>query len=333
METKQHEQPALAVKTMVVETQASASSSRYVGTIVPLHETALSMQSAGRVLDVNCKEGKHVCKGQTLVRIDNTQALHALQTAEAALRQAQDGYDRVKQVHEKGAVTDQKMVEIESQLARARSLRDAAQQQLNECTLIAPCAGVINGLNVEVGQTVVPGVRLLTIMDISALCVRFSVPEVEIGELRAGGENGEVECVAVDTILPIRITEKSVAASPLTHSYEVTARILGGTDILLPGMVGKVMVSNETLTGPSTNGQRLTTNDPSPIIIPAHCILLKPQGPTVWVMEQGTARRRDVVIDGYRANGVLVQTGLHEGDTLILEGYQKLYEGCRVIDN
>lgn len=215
------------------------------------------------------------------------------------------------------------MVEIESELARARSLYEAAQQQLNECTLKAPCEGVISGMTLEIGQSIVPGMKLFSILELSALNVRFTVPEAEIGKIAVSHSSelsGEMECVALDTILPIRITEKSVSASPITHTYEVTARIIGGSDILLPGMIGKVKVKGERL---EANGN---------IIIPAHCILLKPEGPTVWLVEEGKAQRRNIVIDGYRADGVLVKSGLQAGDRLITEGYQKLYLGCPVTE-
>ena len=67
------------------------------------------------------------------------------------------------------------------------------------------------------------------------------------------------------------------------------------------------------------------------IVIPAKCVLLKPEGPTVWVIEQGAAVRRGIVTAGYQADGVRVSEGLQAGDSLITEGYQKLYNGCKVV--
>ena len=315
------EVPPLAVRTLVVgASQEQAVSSRYVGTIEAIHEAPLSMQTPGRVLAVNCQDGSRVRKGQTLLSIDNTQAVNALRSAEAALRQAQDGYDRVKQVHEKGAVTDQQMVEIESKLSQAKALHDAAQRQVNECELKAPFDGVVSGLDIQIGQTTIPGVRLLTLLDVSAYAVRFTVPEAEISALEVG-QKGQMECVAVDSVLPCRITEKGLQANALAHTYEVKAAITGGRDILRPGMVCKVQITNATA----------NANANAPIIIPAKCILLKPEGHTVWLKENGKAVRRSITLGGYQANGVLVTAGLQPGDSLITDGYQKLYNDCHVI--
>ena len=309
------------VKIMVVATQAERATSRYVGTIEPAHTTPLSMQTTGRVVAVHVKNGQHVQKGQVLIEVDNTQERNALQGAEATLKHAQDGYDRVKQVHGKGVVSDQKMVEIESQLAQARSLYAAAKQRLEECTLTAPCDGVVDGLDVVKGQSILPGSRLCSVVDTRTFSVRFTVPETEIKGLRTAGNklSGEVECAAADAVLPIVITEQGITANPLTHTYEVTAAVQGGADVLMSGMVAVVKLRDA----------RAETKEQC-IVIPARCILLKPEGHTVWMIEQGNAVRRDIMIDGYQADGVRVAAGLQPGDTLIMDGYQKLYKGCKV---
>ena len=322
IEKSPKQQAPLKVRTMTVEPQSGSAVSRYVGTIEAAQETPLSLQNAGRVVSVAVKNGQRVQKGQTILQIDNTQELNAVRGAEASLQHAQDGYDRVSQVHAKGVVSDQKMVEIESQLAQARSLYEAAQQRLKECTLTAPCDGVVSGLDVAIGQTILPGTRVCSLLDMTGFCVRFTVPEKEIKGLTVSGERlrGEVEVAAVDAVYPIVVKEKGVTANPVTHTYEVVARINGGANVLMSGMVGKVTL----------NVEGLRFKDES-IIIPAKCILLKPEGHTVWVIENGNAVRKDIIVDGYEADGVRVKSGLQAGDTLISDGYQKLYEGCEVI--
>lgn len=301
---------------MVVTAQNGAATSRYVGTVEPAQETPLSLQITGRVVSVAVKNGQRVTAGQKILEVDNTQALNALRGAEASLKHAQDGYDRVSKVHDKGVVSDQKMVEIESQLTEARSLYELAKQQVAECTLTAPSNGIVSGLETVVGQTVIPGTTLCKLLDIRAFSVRFTVPEAEINGL---GTKGVAECAAVDAVLPIVITETGIVANRVTHTYEVVARIQGGEKNLKTGMVAIVKV----------NGDR--AKDEGEIVIPAKCILLKPEGHTVWLMENGKAVRRQITIDGYRADGVRVLAGLQTGDTLITEGYQKLYQGCEVI--
>ena len=141
------------------------------------------------------------------------------------------------------------------------------------------------------------------------------MPEAEIGGLQ---ERGEIECNALDTVLPVVIAEKGVTANTLTHTYEVVAKIQGGADILRSGMVAVV---------------RLQNSNAAAIVIPAKCVLLKPEGPTVWLQQGNKAVRREITVDGYEADGVRVLSGLTPGDTLITDGYQKLYNNCTIVAN
>ena len=211
-------------------------------------------------------------------------------------------------------VSDQKMVEIESQYKQAKSIYAAAKEQLKECTLVSPCDGVLSGLEVAVGQSIIPGVKLCSVLDVSGFTVRFTVPETEVSGL---AEKGEMECAAIHQTLPVSLTSKSVTANPLTHTYDAVARIEGGRDVLRTGMVGIVCV-------PVLNSEA--------IIIPARCVLLKPEGATVWLKQDDHAVRRAITVGGYGSNGVRVLTGLQAGDVVITDGYQKLYEGCKIVE-
>ncbi len=53
----------------------------------------------------------------------------------------------------------------------------------------------------------------------------------------------------------------------------------------------------------------------------------------MWVAENGQAVRRLITVNGYMADGVCVTEGLQAGDHLITNGYQKLYNGCKVIED
>ena len=91
----------------------------------------------------------------------------------------------------------------------------------------------------------------MTLLDPSAYVVSFSVPETEINTVSIGQE-GEVECVALDSILPCKITDLGLQANPLAHTYTVKADIRGGRDCLRHGMVGKVLLTPNPLTANSS---------------------------------------------------------------------------------
>ncbi|MBR4222982.1 MAG: efflux RND transporter periplasmic adaptor subunit, partial [Victivallales bacterium] len=228
-------------------------------------EISISTKLAGRIDEIMVDEGDFVKENQPLVQMQlnvlNAQLAQAeakkkqaitteasafaliqvreseVAAANAAVAQkksimegAQKRYGRTQALHKKEVVSDQKLVEIESELAQAKALHAAAKRQVEECTLHAPCNGLINGLNIVAGQSVIPDVTLCTIMDLTGFQVRFTVPENEVSRV---GESGIMECAAVDSVFPVTVMERNLQGNALTHTYEVVAAVEGGEEVLM----------------------------------------------------------------------------------------------------
>lgn len=73
-----------------------------------------------------------------------------------------------------------------AQVAEAEGTLEAARARLAETRLQAPVTGVVLRQNVEPGETVTPGLPLLTLLDPTDLWIRVYVPEPEIGRVRLG---------------------------------------------------------------------------------------------------------------------------------------------------
>ncbi len=312
------EKQPIKVKTLIISEQTHAYAHTYVGKIEEVSSVQLGAQSAGQVLSVSVKVGDRVRAGQELLRIDDTQARNALQAANASLKQAQDGYNRAQQVYAEGGVTEQKMVELGSQLEQARSIVSMSRKSLNDCVLRAPADGIIGECKVKAGQTIAPAVPLITLLNMDGYNVVFDVAEADIAAIRTG-DSGIVQVAAIGSdTLPIRVVEKSLLANAISHTYTVKAVVLGTQrKDLLPGMVSKVWLQSQSVSG---------------YFVPSECVQTLPSGRSVWVVQDSVAQRRSIEIGEYVANGVIVTNGLQVGDKVISEGFQKMYSGAKVVD-
>ena len=106
--------------------------------------------------------------------------------AAASLHQAEDAYARMKQLYDKKSLPEMQMVEVETRLQQARSMYELSKKNMNDCALHAPFAGVVGRRTAGVGENASPGVPVLTLLEISRVKVRISVPENEIARLDAG---------------------------------------------------------------------------------------------------------------------------------------------------
>lgn len=313
-----YENQPIRVKVQTMDEQTHVYTHTYVGKIEEVSSVPLSAQTAGQVLSVKVKTGDRVKAGQELLRIDDTQARNALQAAQATFQQAQDGYNRAKQVFAEGGVTEQKMVEINSQLKQAKSMLSMSQKSLNDCVMRAPVDGVIGECKVRVGQNVAPAVPIITLLDMDGYNVAFDVAEADIAAIQAGGEGRIVVPAAGNDTLPVRVVEKNLLANAIAHTYTVKAMLLRPDSCLLPGMVSKVWLQSQSVSG---------------YFVPFECVQTLPSGKSVWVANGGIAIRRNIEVGEYVSGGVLVTNGLHAGDQVVVEGFQKMYNGAKVITN
>ena len=302
------------VETMVVGECSTSTERNYVGDIGSEQEVTLSFPLGGTLTKVCVKNGDCVTKSQLLAEVDATSATSMHAAALATLRQAEDAYRRLEAVHREGGLSEVKWVEMETNLEKARQSEVSARKHLEECFLRAPFSGVVScGVNL-VGQEMRPGETFARVLDMKRLKVRFSVPEQEISLIRLG-DVATAEVPALNDVkLTLRISDKSLSANPLGHTYKVYASIVKGNEKnLLPDMVAKVHVK---------------LNDVGGIVVPSDCLQTMPEGTALWIMKNGKAEHRLVTVGEFVRNGVVVTDGLAVGDTVVIAGQQKLYTGC-----
>ena len=300
----------------VVSEGAGVVTNVYVGEILAKADIPLVFPLGGQLTSLQVKSGQKVREGQVIATVDNTQAKSMLESAEAMLNQAEDAWRRLKPVHENGGLSDVKWVEMETNLSKARSMVISSRKRYEDCTLRASQAGVVNLFDVEVGQHLNVGQPIGSLLDLSGKKASFTVPENEIGHL-LHGDKLTVSLPALDLSFNATLDEKSLVATRLAHTYKVTVILdpKADTDILLPGMVCRIVTNSKNVEG---------------YIISSSCVQTQQSGHSVWVVRDGRVERVPIRIGAFVENGVLVSEGLHVGDTVVSKGYQKMYKGARI---
>jgi HlyD family secretion protein len=211
-----------------------------------------------------------VSAGQFLLQIDQEQAQANVQHADAALAssraqlaqaganldQSQKSYDRSAAIKKQNAqlISDEQVEQLRTAVDVNKALVDAAKHAvdqavasvndaksaLSKTTIYAPMAGRITRLDVEQGETAVPGTfnkdaaTLLTISDMSVLETRVKVDETDVARIKIG-DSAQVQIDAFpDTTFIGRVTKisnssvKSATATSTDQAvdYEVTIQLL-----------------------------------------------------------------------------------------------------------
>jgi HlyD family secretion protein len=241
------------------------------GQIQPRQKVAVSAEVQGKIVRLPVKEGDMVREGQLVVQLDPAQFEGAVARAEASVAaakaqqaQAQANYLNAERQFTRSAEIRKQNVALisEDQLENLKTTRDVnkalqeaanqqvqqaaaglkdARWQLSRTTIYAPMGGKITRLNVELGETAVPGTfnkdlgTLLTISDMTVLETKVKVDETDVARISIGDSAlVQIDAFSDTTFIGkvVKISNSSVkgataqASADQAIDYEVTIQLL-----------------------------------------------------------------------------------------------------------
>jgi HlyD family secretion protein len=222
MGARKNDKKAVEVKIEQVGRRDLVSSVTASGQVIPHTKVDVAADISGRIVRLAVKEGDIVTQGQFLLQIEPEQYAAAVQRQEAALAaaqaqeaqaqanliQAERAYERMAKIKAQNAnlVSESELDQLKTASDVNKALSDAsrhqveqaaaglrdAKQALAKTTINAPMSGRVTRLNVEQGETAVPGTfnkdaaTLLTISDMGVLETKVKVDETDVAHINLG---------------------------------------------------------------------------------------------------------------------------------------------------
>lgn len=157
-------------------------------------EVTLSAQRTGRVVFLPVKEGDLVKEGRVVCRLDLTeesvQSENVLAQSRANYEEAEKNLKRIEGLFEKGMLAQQDLDTARKAYAVAKSQHDAAALDAGikrDYSIIkAPFSGVVAKKFTEVGELLLPGKQIMTIVNPDRIYVLATIDEVDVGRLKLG---------------------------------------------------------------------------------------------------------------------------------------------------
>ena len=247
------------------------------------------------------RTGTRVRKGEPLLSLYSPDVAGAEEEYIVALNAGADSSGGViagaarRRLRERFGLTD----------AQIASLRNEGDVR-DDVTYLSPIAGTVVGKSVVEGEYVDEGTALFQLADLSRLWVTASVPEQEIGRLRAGERAG----ISVEAFPGETFQARVVLLEPLleqeSRSLRVRLEIPNPDGRLLPNMYARV---------------ELRLEEKSALVVPSPAVLYTGDHPVVWVetspgvfapraVETGaTAGGETEILSGLRAGEMVAATG------------------------
>ena len=336
------------VATATVNASGNTMSVTWPGTTEAFSQANIFARASGYISRRDVDIGSRVKAGQLLVEITAPELDHQIAQAEAtltemqaALQQAQANRDlgqvtwnRDSTLVQKGWVTAQQgdtdRLNLKAQdaavaVAQANIKAQTAQiavlhQQKDYQRVIAPFDGVITQRNVDVGSLVqadaATGTFLFTLMQSDTLRIQLYVPQDEAFGLGPG----------VDAVIrvpelpghdfPGKVTRIADALQPGTRTLLTEIDVPNPDHALSPGVYCNVEL-------------KIPRKTPS-LVLPSEAIIFNAKGLSVAVVEDGTAHLRNVNVVRDFGTTIEVNSGVKDGDQVILAPPVDLADGQKV---
>jgi RND family efflux transporter MFP subunit len=337
--------PPPAVEYREVSLQPVATVFEFVARTRAREDAQVRAQISGTVVERAFEEGQAVEEGQVLLRIDPrpyeaalASARATLQRAESNRKLAQQNLDRGEELIEKNFISAAEMDKLRGDrdqavaaLEEARAAVQQAQINLDFTEVKAPFSGTAGRTNVSIGDLVSPSTGpLLSLVKLDPMLVDFDVNEQALVQNLSNNQQRAAQGLPPIEYTPrLKIGDGSIyphegvidyadnRINPTTGTVTITARFPNPDGLLYPGQFARVLVER---------GEAAPS-----LLIPQPSVLEDMQGRYVFVvLEDDTVARRNVTLGQREGVAWVVQSGLEEGDRVIVNGIQKVRSGMTV---
>lgn len=296
-----------------------------VGSLVAVNGIDVTTEVAGKIEAIRFKSSGQVAKGDILVQLDATVDRAQLEGLKADMRLAALQLERNARLLPKRAVSQSTYDEAKAQYESAQAKVASQQALISKKTIRAPFSGLLGIREVDVGQYLSPGDKIVQIQQLTPIFVDYALPERHFEQLKAGQEIQVALSAYPGESFAGQITAVDAAVNPATRSIQVRATLPNPDGRLRPGMFAEVTTAQG-------EPRRVLT-------IPRTAVSYNPYGDFVFIAKtdengQKIAQRVQITTGAIQQGRVEIIKGLALGQQVVQAGQQKLRNGQPIrIDN
>jgi RND family efflux transporter MFP subunit len=304
------------VLVMTLSKQDFGNTLSQVGVITANSDVAVVSETQGKIKAVRVKVGSIVVVGTPLLEVDDELPKAQMLTAEVNYHKAKKDLERQESLHHDAVISDTELESTRLAYQAAESQYTVARRQYDNAYITAPISGVISAVPVEVGVMITPGTIIANIVDIKRLKVKLNVAEEDAFQLKVG-DPAEITTSIYPGVTFQGVIDSISAKGDEAHTYPVEVRFNNSAQCpLKAGMFGRVNFKG-------MSGEKV-------ILIPREALVGSVKEPEVFIIKDGVAHLRKLVIGAEQGTDLVVRQGLSEGETIVTNGQENLEDNVPV---
>ncbi|PKN72070.1 MAG: efflux RND transporter periplasmic adaptor subunit [Candidatus Cloacimonetes bacterium HGW-Cloacimonetes-3] len=313
MEQIQNEE-GIPVRQTIVEPSTFLQELTYNATLSGSEESTASAMVSDIITKINAKVGDRVQKDQIIISFPANTPAAQFEQATSAFNSIRTVYERMKRLHDQGAISRQDLDNVETQYQVSKANLAASEQMIN---VRAPISGIITAMLVNPSEKVFPGKDLFTVASTNGYKAAIMVPESEIGKIKKGMK---ATATSLEETINGKVSDISLAMDMDSKAFRV--------EVMFPGINKKINY------GVTAEVNIVILSKPNTIVVQREHLVYENGDKYVWLNIGDKAVKTPVVTGLDSSLEFEITSGLNSGDVLITEGINMLNENAklRVID-
>ena len=288
-----------------------------VGTITGNNDVAIVSEAQGRVTKIYAEVGDYKKAGSPLMQLDDELKLAAFKTAEVNYQKTKKDFERYQSLLASKAVTDAQLENAKLAFQSAEAQYIVAKKEYDDTKITTPISGIVTSRTVDIGNYVNKNMVVAEVVDISKLKVKLNVAEADVFKLKVGDKVKISTDVYPGVTFPGKIETISDKGDN-AHTYPVEIAFMNSKEHpLKAGMFGKVAFNSVS------KGEKL--------LIPRDALIGSIKNPQVFIIQNGIAKIKDIVVGSTYNNNLEVLSGLKEGEKVVVNGQNNLADNYKVM--
>src|SRR5215813_9768514 len=318
--------PPAQISAAEVKIEAVPRFATRIGSVTAIHQVTINPEVGGRVTKIFFEPGMTVKASDPLVQLNDAPDRADLANFEAQAHWAETTLQRSSELAKRQFEARETVDQKQSQLDQAKAGIANTEALIDQKLIRAPFSGQLGMRQVEVGQYLTPGARIVTLTDMSMLYVNFTLPsqmrsQISVGQrvnVTADAYPGRTSGADITTVEP------QVSADTRTMTIQATMK--NPDNSLLPGMF--------------VNAAVVLPPQPDVMTLPETAVEYTLYGDSVYVIrEDGKDAAghpilkavRTPVKTGERIGGkVEILQGIEPGERVIAAGQVKVQNGAQI---
>jgi len=319
---------AVKIKTAKSSLRDMEITEQVLGRVLDPSSAMVAAEIPARVKKVLVDAGDAVKKGDVLARLDTNDVKLAVDTAKANLDRVETQYDtQARQVERYRTLAADKFIsttildQAEAEFSNLQKAVNAAQAQYSQAKnnlarsyVKAPMAGTIQQRFVAAGDYIGVGKPMFQLVTHKHLVVSIIIPETKIDDVTVG--------------LPVRM-HRAGREDVVEATISELSPMIGSQSNAFAARIN-IDQSAGWNPGGSVITEIVMATHEQAVVVPEECIVLRPNGEVVYVIEGEVAKMKPVKIGINKDGFIEIVEGLSADETLAATGASFLSDGALV---